>query len=147
MATVAFNKFNAFVEHLAEKVHNLGADTLKVYLTPTAPNASTMTVKADLAEVLTTTGGYTAGGATAAITSSAQTSGTYKLVLADPPTWTASGAGFGPFRYAVLYNDTPTSPADPLIGWWDNTTNVTLTSGQSFTVDFDPTSGVLTIGP
>jgi hypothetical protein len=147
MAVVPFNKFNSFVEHLAEKVHNLGADTLKVYLTNTAPNASTMAIKADLSETLTTTGGYTVGGATAAITSSAQTSGTYKLVLGDPPTWTATGAGFsGPFRYAVLYNDTPTSPADPLIGWWDNVTPVTLTSG-SFTVDFDPATGVLTIGP
>jgi hypothetical protein len=147
MAVAAFNKFNSFVEHLAEKVHNLGADTLKVYLTNTAPNGSTMAVKADLSETLTTTGGYTAGGATAAITSSAQTGGTYKLVLGDPATWTATGSGFGPFRYAVLYNDTPTSPADPLIGWWDNASAVTLTVGQQFTVDFDPTNGVLTIGP
>jgi hypothetical protein len=145
MAPQPFNKFNSFVEHLAEKVHNLGADTLKVYLTPTAPDAAADVVKADLAEVLTTTGGYTAGGATAAVTTSAQTGGTYKLVLGDPPTWTATGSGFGPFRYAVLYNDTPTSPADPLIGWWDNGSNVTLTVGQSFTVDFDPTNGVLTI--
>jgi hypothetical protein len=147
MAVATFNKFNAFVEHLAEKVHNLGADTLKVYLTATAPNGSTMAIKGDLSETLTTTGGYTAGGATAAITSSAQTGGTYKLVLADPPTWTATGSGFGPFRYAVLYNSTSTTPLNPLIGWWDNVTPVTLTSGQTFAVDFDPTSGVLTIGP
>jgi hypothetical protein len=43
----------------------------------------------------------------------------------------------------VLYNDTPTSPADPLIGWWDNGAPVTLTAGQSFTVDYDATTGVL----
>jgi hypothetical protein len=142
MPIATFNKFYAFTEHLAEKVHNLGADTLKVYLTATAP-AQTMAVKTDLSETLTTTGGYTAGGATAPITSSAQTGGIYKLVLGDV-SWTATGAGFGPFQYAVLYNDTPTSPADPLIGWWDNGSPVTVASG-SFTVDYDPTNGVLTL--
>jgi hypothetical protein len=142
---VAFNKFNAFVEHLAEKVHNLGADTLKVYLTATVPDATADLVKADLAETLTTANGYTVGGATAAVSTSAQTTGTYKLVLADPPTWTAAGGTIGPFRYAVLYNDTPTSPADPLIGWWDHGSNVTLAIGETYTVDFDPSTGVLTI--
>jgi hypothetical protein len=147
MSVQPFNKFNSLLEHLAEKVHNLGADTLKVYLTNTAPNASTMAVKADLSETLTTTGGYTAGGQVASITSSAQTGGVYKLVLGDV-SWTASGGGFGPFRYAVLYNDTPTSPADPLIGWWDNGASVTLVSGEAFTVDYDPAAGVLTLtGP
>ena len=84
----AFNKFNSFVEALAEKKHDLGADTLKVLLTNSAPIA-TNTVKADLTEI-TAANGYTAGGATASITSSSQTSGTYKLVLGDPATWTAA---------------------------------------------------------
>jgi hypothetical protein len=145
MAT--FNKFNAFVENLAEKVHNLGADTLKVYLSNTLPVA-TNSVKADIAEI-TAKNGYTAGGNTATVTSSAQSSGTYKLVLGDPATWTADtstdGTGIGPFRYAILYNDTPTSPADPLIGWWDYGSSITLASGETFKVDFDPTNGVLTI--
>jgi hypothetical protein len=144
MAVASFQKFNAFVEHLAEGVHNLQTGALKVYLTNTVPNGSTMAVKADLSETLTTTGGYTATGQAVTMTSSAQTSGTYKLVLGDV-SWTATGAGFGPFQYAVLYNDTPTSPADPLIGWWDNGAPVTLTVGQSYTVDFDPTTGVLTL--
>jgi hypothetical protein len=144
MAIAAFNKFQAFPEHIAEGVHNLQTGALKVYLTATAPNASTMAVKADLSETLTTTGGYTALGQAATVSSSAQTSGTYKLVLADV-TWTATGSGFGPFRYAVLYNDTPTSPADPLIGWWDAGAAITLTVGQTFTVDFDPSLGVLTL--
>lgn len=142
MAT--FNKFNAFVEHLAEKVHNLGADTLKVYLTNNAPDAAADAVFADLAEI-SAGFGYTAGGNAASISSSAQSGGTYKLVLADPATWTASGGSIGPFRYAVLYNDTPTSPADPLIGWWDYASSITLAAGETFTVDFDPTNGVLTI--
>jgi hypothetical protein len=130
----SFNKFNAFAENVAEKVHNLGADTLKVMLTNTAPVA-TNSVKSDLTEI-SAGNGYTAGGATVTITSSAQSSGTYSLVGSDPTPWTASGGSIGPFRYVVLYNDTPTSPADPLIGWWDYGSSVTLAVGETFTVDF-----------
>jgi hypothetical protein len=138
----SFNKFNAFVENVAEKVHNLGADTLKVLLTNTAPVAGN-SVKADLTEI-SAGNGYSAGGTAATISASAQSSGTYKLTLADV-TFTASGGSIGPFRYAVLYNDTPTSPADPLIGWWDYGSSITLAAGESFTVDFDGSAGVLTI--
>ena len=138
MAT--FNKFNSFVEAVAEKSHNLGADTLKVLLTNTAP-AATNSVKADLTEI-SAGNGYTAGGTAATISSSSQTSGTYKLVLADV-VFTASGGSIGPFRYAVLYNDTATN--DELIGWWDYGSSITLASGETFTVDFDATTGVLTI--
>jgi hypothetical protein len=138
----AFNKFNSFVEALAEKTHNLGSDTLKVYLTNATPDAAADTVKADLAEIAAGSG-YTAGGNQASQSSSSQSGGTYKLVLGDPATWTATGGTIGPFRYAVLYNDTAAS--DELIGWWDYTTNITLQIGETFTVDFDPTNGVLTI--
>lgn len=138
MAT--YNKFNSFVEAVAEKVHNLGSDTLKVMLTNTAPVA-TNTQKTDLTEI-SAGNGYTAGGTAASITSSSQTSGTYKLVLGDV-VFTASGGTIGPFRYAVLYNDTATN--DELIGWWDYGSAVTLNSGETFTVDFDAAGGVLTI--
>lgn len=136
----SFNKFNQFVEDVAEKVHNLGSDTLKILLTNTAPVA-TNAVKADLTEI-SAGNGYTAGGTAVTITSSAQSSGTYKLVGSDV-TFTASGGSIGPFRYAVIYNDTPTSPADPLIGWWDYGTNVTITDGNSFLVDLSATNGIL----
>lgn len=144
---VAFNKFNIFPEDLAEKIHNLASDTLKVMLTNTAP-VNTNTIKANLTEI-TAGNGYSAGGTAATISSSGQTSGTYKLVLADV-VFTASGGSIGPFRYAVLYNDTPTSNsqganADPLIGWWDNGSSITLATGESVTVDFDATTGVLQI--
>lgn len=138
----AFNKFDAFVEALAEKVHNLGTDTLKVYLTNDTPSGSGDAVKADLAEIAPGNG-YTAGGNTATQTSSSQTAGLYKLVLADPTSWTASGGNIGPFRYAVLYNSTTAS--GNLIGWWDYGTSITLAAGDTFTVDFDPTTGVLTL--
>lgn len=138
----AFNKFNAFVENLAEKVHNLGSDTLKVLLTNTTPTASNA-VKADLTEI-SAGNGYTAGGTAATVSSSAQTSGTYKLTL-DDVVFTAAGGSIGPFRYAVLYNDTPTSPADPLIGWYDYGSSITLADTETLTVDFDATNGVLTL--
>lgn len=129
----SYNKFQATVEHLYEGVHNLGSDTLKVMLTNTAPVA-TNSVKADLTEI-SAGNGYTAGGTAVTITSSAQSSGTYSLVGNDV-VFTASGGTIGPFRYAVLYNDTPTSPADPLIGWWDYGSSITLNDTETFTVDF-----------
>lgn len=136
-----FQKFHSFVEALAEKKHDLGADALKVMLCNAAP-AATNAVKADLTEI-TAGNGYTAGGNTAAVTASAQTAGTYKLVLADPPTWTAAGGSVGPFQYAVLYNDTAANKE--LIGFWDYGSSITLSAGESFAVDFDPATGVLTI--
>lgn len=139
MAT--FNKFNSFVEDIAEKVHNLGADALKVALTNSAPSASN-TILSNITQI-SNGNGYTTGGTQATTSSSSQTGGTYKLVLADV-VFTATGS-VGPFRYAVLYNDTPTSPADPLIGWWDYGSSITLANGETFTVDFDATNGVLTL--
>jgi hypothetical protein len=133
MAT--YTKFQAYVEHVSEGVHNLGADTLKILLSNDAPSASADAVKADLTSELGTAGGYTSGGSTVTISASSQTTGTYSLVGTDL-VFTASGASIGPFRYAVLYNDTPTSPADPLIAYWDYGSSITLADGETFTVDF-----------
>lgn len=137
MAT--FNKFNAFVEHLAEKVHNLGADALVVALCAAA-NApvATNSVLADLTQIA-----YTNLSSRAITTSSsAQTSGTYKLIVADL-VLTASGGPVATFRYVVIYNDTPTSPADPVIGWYDYGADLTLGDGETLTLDFDGTNGLL----
>jgi hypothetical protein len=137
MAT--FNKFNAFVEHVAEKVHNLGSDQLVVALTNSAPLASN-SVLADITQIT-----YTNLSSRNITTStSSQTSGLYKLVVNDL-TLTASGGSVGPFRYIVVYNDTPTSPADPLIGNYDYGSSLTLASGESLTIDFDGVNGLLTI--
>src|SRR5438034_10709388 len=128
MAT--FNKFNQFVEDLAKKVHNLDSDTLKVMLTNTAPVA-TNAVKADITEIAAGNG-YSAGGTQATFSSGAQSSGTYKLVL-NNVTVTASGGSIATFRYVVLYNDTPTSPSNPLIGWYDYGTPLAIPSGKRST--------------
>lgn len=137
----SFNKFNQFVEDVAHKVHDLSADTLMVMLTNTAPSASLDAVLADLTEI-SAGSGYSAGGNAVTITASGQASGTYKLE-GDDVDFVASGGSIGPFQYAVLYNGTPTSPADPLIGWWDYGAPVTLTDGNTFRVDVSAANGIL----
>lgn len=132
----SFVKFRQFVEDLAAGVHdaalNADTDTLKVYLTNTAPDVDADAVKADLAEI-SAGNGYTAGGEDAQNAASIST-GTITVAGTDI-VWTATGA-VGPFRYAVLYNDTPSSPADPLIGYWDYGSSIALADGETFTTDF-----------
>lgn len=139
MAT--YTKFNALVENMAEKVHNLGSDQLKIALTNTAPTASN-SVYTDLTSPLGTTNLSGATPFNITTTSSSQTSGTYKLVLADL-VLTASGGSVGPFRYVVVYNDTATN--DPLIGYYDYGSSITLNDGETFTIDFDGTNGLFTL--
>jgi hypothetical protein len=136
----SFNKLNQFVADVANKVHNLGSDTLKVALTNTAP-AATNTVFANIVEIAAGNG-YTAGGGAATLISSVQSGGTYVLKL-NNVTFTATAGSIGPFRYCVLYNATPA--AGNLIGWYDYGTNLTITAGNSFQVQFDATNGVLTL--
>lgn len=138
----AFNKFNSFAQYLGSGVIKNDTDQFKVYLTNTAPVA-TNSVKTDVPEIAAG-GGYSAGGNICPVTSWGQSGGVGKLVLADPAIWTATGS-VATFRYAVLYDDTPTSPADPLVGWWDYGAAVNLTSGETFAVDLDQANGVYTI--
>ena len=126
MAT--YNKFNSFVEALAEKAHNLGSDTLMVALTNSEP-AATMTKLSELTGAIASPA---LDSVTLTVSSSGQTSGTYKLVLADK-TMTASGA-VGPFRYVAIYNDTAAN--DELIAWYDYGSEVTLAKDDTFKLDF-----------
>jgi hypothetical protein len=137
MAT--YNKYTAAVEPLLEAI-NCGSDTWKIALAATI-NAADTTFVAGTTD-LATSGGYTAGGNTASVTSSAQSAGTFKLVLADPAVWTASGGGFT-FRYVILYNSTNNVP----VGYWDYGSNVVMsgTNADTFTVDLDASAGVFTV--
>ncbi len=135
MAT--YQKFDQTVEDVNNGVHNMGADTLKFGLTNTAPVAGN-TIFANITEI-TAGNGYTAGGTAVAITSSTQTSGTYSLVPTADVVFTASGGSIGPFRYVVFYNDTPTSPVDPLISFYDRGSSLTLLDTETFTVDVQAT--------
>jgi hypothetical protein len=136
MAT--YNKYQAGTEAINESV-NAATDTWRVILSNTAPNAATHAVQADATE-LATSGGYTANGNTCAVTTSSQTGGVFKLVLADPATWTATGGGFT-VRYAILWNQT----VNALIGWWDYGSSQVVAAGETFTVDLDQTNGVYTV--
>lgn len=135
------NRFEAFSEHLCEKVHNLDTDTIMAYLSNTTPNLATHGVKADLAEI-SGGNGYTAGGADTLNATSR--SGAVTSITATDITWTASGGTIGPFRYLVHYNDTPTSPADPLLFHWDYGSAVTLQIGEQFVADYG--SSQFTVG-
>lgn len=136
----AFNKFNQFVEDIAKGFHDLSSHTLKVALTNSAPVA-TNTVLANITQ-LGAGNGYSTGGNTATLVSAVQTSGTFKLVLADV-NFTASGGTIGPFQYFVLYNDSQTSPVKPLIGWWDYGSAISIADGNTHTLDLSATNGVL----
>lgn len=135
----SFVKYYKGVEALVEGV-NAGSDAWKVALTNRAPVVATDATLSDASEI-SAGSGYTAGGNAASTTSSTQTSGTYKLILASPTAWTATGGSIGPFRYAVLYDSTTNS----LIGYWDYGSSITLADGDSFTVVLDGTNGVFTV--
>lgn len=135
MAT--FTKFQPFVENVAEKVFNLGSDQLVVALTNSAPNATDGTLS-QISQITYTN----LSSRNITTTSSAQTSGTYKLTLTDL-VLTSSGGTTGPFRYVVIYDDTAAS--DQLIAYYDYGSSITLQDGDTFTIDFDATNGFLTI--
>jgi len=136
---LAFNFFDCFKADIGLGVHNLHTGTLKIMLTDTAP-VVTNTVKANITEI-TPASGYSAGGAAVTSQSYTQTSGTAKL-MGVGATITA-GAAIGPFRYAVLYNDSATN--DPLIGWWDKLSEITMASSDTVQFILDATNGILQV--
>lgn len=138
----SFNKFYQTSQNLADGVYDLSSDTLKVALSNTLP-INTNAVLADISEI-PSGNGYVSGGNTAAVVSCVQTLGVLKLVLSNT-TFAASGGSIGPLRYAVLYDSTPTSPLKPLLGWFDNGSSITLTSGTTLAIVFNPSTGALTI--
>ena len=135
----SFVKYQKGVEALVEGI-NAGSDAWKVALTNRAPVVATDATLTDATEI-SAGNGYTAGGNAATTTSSSQTGGVYKLILASPSAWTASGGSIGPFRYAVLYDATTNN----LIGYWDYGSAVTLGVGESFAVSLDGTNGVFSV--
>lgn len=134
MPTASYVKYTAAIEPLLEGI-NAGTDAWKVALASTVNVADTTFTPGttDLA----TGGGYTAGGNAASTTSAAQTSGTYKLVLASPSVWTATGAGFT-FRYAILWDSTTSTP----VAYWDYGSSQAVAAGETVTVTLDATNGV-----
>ena len=146
----AFNKVNDFVANLANEMI-LNADTLKVALSNTDPTSGTDAtangngVLANITEISYTN----LSSRTLANVTSTQTGGTYKL-SADDLTLTASGGSVAAFRYVIIYNDSPDSSqndhavTDPLIGYYDYGSSLTLNDGDTFTIDIG-NNGILTL--
>ena len=137
-----WSMFQSFPEALAEQVHDLENDTIKIALTNTLPVATQTTFDpvtnhpppaAD--------NGYPAGGSAVSVWSSSQGDGAYKLVLNDLQ-FTADGGDLGPFRYLVLYNDSAEN--DEVIGWYDCQAPLTLVDEQTITLDFED-AGAITL--
>jgi hypothetical protein len=134
---VAFTKFDSFLELMAEGgTHDLTTCVFKVYLTNTAPNATTHDVKGDIAEIAT--GGGYGGPTTIATTSRGIVQNQYVIAPTGPIVWTGTGSGFGPLRFAVLYNDTAAN--DPLIGFWSYPTEISLIAADE-TLTLNVTTG------
>ena len=139
----SFNKVNDFV---VNAVHNmdLASDQIKVALTNTAPGSESSNPTADgngIVGNLTEISYTNCSSRDITTSSSSQSGGVYKLVVADL-TLTASGT-VGPFRYIYIFDDTVSSPADPIIGYYDYGTSLTLNNGDTFTLDFSPSNGVI----
>jgi len=114
---------------------NAGSDSWKVVLATNLANTDT-TITAEVSNG----NGYTTGGNTAATTSATTTAGVFKLILASPAAWTATGAGFS-FRYAILYNSTTSTP----VGYWDYGSSQAVAAGETVTVTLDAVNGVYTV--
>jgi len=137
MTTSVYSKYTAGVESLLEN-GNAATDVWKIALSNTINLANTTFVAGTTD--LPTAGGYTAGGNTCTTTSSSQSAGLFKLVLASPATWTSTGAGFT-YRYAILYNSTLNIP----IGSWDYGSSQTATAGETVQIVLDATNGVFQV--
>jgi hypothetical protein len=133
MPTATYNKFNDFVEQVGLAKHDFNAHTFKCYLSNTTPSASLDAVKADLAEIAAGNG-YTAGGHDS--NNAWSESGGIGTMTATDIVITASGGSIGPFQYVIYYNDDQTSPADPLVCWWDYGSPISISPPDTFTIDF-----------
>lgn len=138
MPVSSYNKFNDFSEQLVRGVHDWDAHTFRVALTNTAPTAAQTTWNTTDHPAPAAANGYPAGGTATTITVS-ETGGT-TTVQGTQVVFTATAGGIGPFRYAVLYNDTATSPADAAIAWFDYGSALTLAVGEALTVQFNSAS-------
>jgi hypothetical protein len=131
-------KYTCFKTDVGLGVHNLNTGTVKAALTNVTANAA-HTVFDPVTNHIppTNANGYTAGGHDTQNTFSAGKMTGTDIVI------TATAGGIGAFRYVILYNDTAAS--DELIGYYDYGTSITLNEGETLTIDFDGSAGILTI--
>lgn len=133
-------KFNNYVDYLNLGKVNGATDVFKVLLTNTAPNVSTWIKYSDVTGELATSNGYTAGGSTVTGTGSTNSSGT-ETEAGSAITWTSNTGNMGPFRYPVLYDNTPTDK--PLCEYWDYGSSVTLNGAAGEQFVWTPTGSAI----
>lgn len=134
------NPFDSLMFALGSAKHDFTTLDMRFVLTNTAPNAG-WDVYADVTGELATGGGYTSGGVSSTLLSYTQSGSSALIKIADPPSWTASGGGFGPARYVVARN--ADAPSQELIGWIDNGSSFSRTAGQQFSIDIEETDGLI----
>lgn len=139
----AFNKIQQFAENLGKGVHNFTSDsTCSVTLALTAAANAPVATNSVLANLTQISYTNLSSRVLTGITWE-HTTGTATMTVDSPHVLTASGGAVAPFRYLVLYDDDPTSPADPLIGWWDYGSDLTLADGETLTITM--ASGIMTL--
>lgn len=130
----AYNKFNDFSEQLSRSVHNWGTHVFKIALTNTAPLASQTTWNLTDHPAPVAANGYTAGGPTVPI--SISETGGVTTIQGSQVVITATTGGIGPYRYAVLYNDSATSPLKAVVSWFDKGASESLAVSEALTLLF-----------
>lgn len=134
MATQPSNKI---LYLLATKAVSFSADTFKIILMQSgfSYNPDTHEDYGDVsASELPTASGYTAGGATLAGVSVVENDSTNTCDIDwNNASWIASGGNIVASG-AIIYDDTVTSPADPIVGYIDFGSDQTTPDGGTFTI-------------
>ncbi len=144
MATFTFiDAFKDF-QGAATPDMDLENDQFTIYLSDEAPIVATDSPKSDILNI-TEENGYNETNLTTSWVEQSAGNGIFVLRHTADVVWTASGGSFGPFRYAVVYNNTMTTPLDLLCGFWDNGSSITITVGNSFTVDLNATFDIFSL--
>lgn len=149
MATTS--KIRDFIENSVNGPIDMNSDTFAIALSNVAPGSEASNPTLDGNGVLANvtqiayanyTDDMTVDRRMQSVTSAAN-AGTYTFDAADI-TITASGGALATFQYIYIFDDTPTSPADPLVLLIDNGSPIALASGESVTIAFNA-SGIITI--
>ena len=134
---VAYNKFQPFVQDIAQGVHNLATNALTYALTNTTP-AATNGVLSNITQIAYTN----MSPRVPTIASCTQTGGLLKLII-NNLTLSQSTTSSAFFQYVVFYNATPVN--GNLISWWDYGSSIQLLAGDTFAIQPDAANGILQI--
>lgn len=127
-----FTKFNDFVLQLAKGTHVFGTHQYKIALSNSNPGVNTLYWDVTSFPAPSAAVGYPSGGAVVNNVNASQSGGVL-TVIGDEAVFTVTVGGgnqIGPFRYAILYNNTSTNKN--LVASWDYGASITLNSGEVF---------------